>query len=118
VTSLGWLRRDGEVLASIEIAHGRAERRRGLLGRTGVDGALLLPSCRSVHSIGMRFPIDVALCRPIAPNHYLVRSVRTLRPWRLTAPRPGSSAVIEAEAGCFERWGVVPGVELVVEPAS
>ena len=40
----------------------RRARSRGLLGRDGVDGALLLRPCRSVHTVGMRFPIDVAFC--------------------------------------------------------
>ena len=35
---------------------------RGLLGRDGIDGAMLLRPARSVHSVGMRFPIDVAFC--------------------------------------------------------
>ena len=34
--------RDGEVLASLEVADSRRARSRGLLGRDGVDGALLL----------------------------------------------------------------------------
>ena len=55
-----WLLRDDRVLASLEIASTRRERRRGLLGRDGFDGALLIDHARSVHTIGMRFPIDVA----------------------------------------------------------
>ena len=48
------------MLASLEVADTRAARRRGLLGRDSIDGALLLVPARSVHTIGMRFPIDVA----------------------------------------------------------
>ena len=55
-----WLLRDGEVLASLEVADDRRSRRKGLLGRDGIEGALLLVPARSVHTIGMRFPIDVA----------------------------------------------------------
>jgi uncharacterized membrane protein (UPF0127 family) len=115
VTSKGWLRRDDEVLASLEIADERGDRRRGLLGRDGVEGAFLLPSCRSVHTIGMRFPIDVAICRPIGRDQLLVRTIVTMRPWRMTRPRSWTGAVIEAEAGSFERWRLAPGNELVVE---
>jgi uncharacterized membrane protein (UPF0127 family) len=118
VTSQGWLRREGLVLASLEIADGRSDRRRGLLGRDGVDGALLLPSCRSVHTFGMRFPIDVAICRLVGEDQLLVRAILTMRPWRMTRPRPGTGAVIEAEAGSFERWGLAAGHELVVERAA
>ena len=37
-----WLVRDGAVLASAEVPSGRRGRRRGLLGRPGVDGAFVL----------------------------------------------------------------------------
>jgi uncharacterized protein len=115
VTVHGWLRRDGEVLASLEIADDRRSRRQGLSGREGVDGALLLPVCRSVHTFGMGFPIDVALCSSHGSDELVVRAVRTLRPGRVTAPRLHTNAVIEAEGGAFARWGLVPGQHLVVE---
>ena len=35
---------------------------RGLLGRDGIEGALLLRPARSVHTFRMRFAIDVAFC--------------------------------------------------------
>ena len=54
--------RDGQVLASLAVADTWWLRTRGLLGRDGVDGALLLRPARSVHTLGMRFPIDVAFC--------------------------------------------------------
>ena len=55
-----WLLRDEQVLAALEVAEERRERMRGLLGRDGIDGALLLRPGKSVHSFGMRFPLDVA----------------------------------------------------------
>ena len=113
--SHGWLRRDDEVLASVEVADDRRTRRRGLLGRDGADGALLLPSCRSVHTFGMAFAIDVALCSPTADGGLLVRSTRLLPPRRMTAPALRATAVLEAEAGSFERWGLAPGQVLVVQ---
>ncbi|HLG91795.1 MAG TPA: DUF192 domain-containing protein, partial [Acidimicrobiales bacterium] len=57
-----WLLRQGQVLASLEVAESLPERIRGLLGRDGVQGALLLRPARSVHTLGMRFAIDVAFC--------------------------------------------------------
>ena len=57
-----WLVRDGVVLASIEVASGVRGRAKGLLGRDGIDGTILLDPCRSIHTVGMRFDIDVAFC--------------------------------------------------------
>lgn len=105
---MGWLLRDGEVLASLEVADTPAARRRGLLGRDRLDGVLLLVPARSVHTIGMRFPIDVA---------WLDRELRVLRTaqlprQRLSRPVLRSRLVLEAEAGTFARWGLKVGDQL------
>jgi uncharacterized membrane protein (UPF0127 family) len=103
-----WLLRDGEVLAAIEVATTRRRRRRGLLGRDGIDGALLLDPSRSIHTVGMRFAIDAAFCRRDAGGLVVVDAV-CMRPWRVGVPRLRAHCVIEAEAGAFERWGLAAG---------
>ncbi|HEY6697631.1 MAG TPA: DUF192 domain-containing protein [Acidimicrobiales bacterium] len=108
---MAWLLRDGEVLASLELAESRQERRRGLLGRDGVDGALLVRPARSVHTLGMRFPIDVAFCDA---DLRVLRIVRMPR-HRVSRVVWHSRAVIEAEAGSFDRWHLRPGDELEVK---
>lgn len=102
---MAWLLRDGEVLASLTIASERADRRRGLLGRSGFEGALLIERVRSVHTVGMRFAIDVAFC----DDDLRVLRIRTLGPGRVTVPVRGASRAIEAEAGAFARWGLAVG---------
>jgi uncharacterized protein len=108
---VAWLLRDGEVLASLEVAGSRRARARGLLGRDGVDGALLLRPCRSVHTLGMKFSIDVAFC----DDELRVLRVVTLPRHRLSRPVWRSRAVIEAEAGAFARWGLRPGDKVEVK---
>jgi uncharacterized membrane protein (UPF0127 family) len=103
-----WLLRDAEVLAAVEVMTTGRDRRRGLLGRDGIDGAVLIDRCRAVHTLGMRFPIDVAYCRRDAGG-LLVLDTATMRPWRVGAPRLRARCVIEAEAGAFARWALVPG---------
>lgn len=105
---MSWLIRDGEVLAAIEVAEGFGPRLRGLLGRDGIEGALLLRPARSVHTIGMRFPIDVAFC----DRDLVVLDVVCMGRYRLGRPRFKAHSVIEAEAGAFERWHLVPGDRL------
>ena len=103
-----WLLRDGEVLASLEVADDRRARRKGLLGRNGIDGALLLSPARSVHSIGMRFPIDVAW---LDGDLTVLRTDRLPRN-RMTRPVLRARGVLEAEAGAFARWGLHVGDHL------
>jgi uncharacterized membrane protein (UPF0127 family) len=99
---------DGRPVTVVEVARSFAERSRGLLGRTGLDGALLLQPCSSVHTARMQFALDVAFL----DADLRVRSVRSLEPWRLSRPRRHIKAVLEAEAGTFGVWGLQPGVLL------
>jgi uncharacterized membrane protein (UPF0127 family) len=102
--------RDDEVLAALEVAGSRRERTRGLLGRGGIDGAMLIRPARQVHSFGMRFDLDVAFC---TKNLVVLRTL-CLRRNRITRPSIKGCCVIEAEAGAFERWRLRPGDQLEV----
>ncbi|HZM30806.1 MAG TPA: DUF192 domain-containing protein [Acidimicrobiales bacterium] len=108
---MAWLLRDGEVLASLETTEGRRARARGLLGRDGIEGAMLLAPARSVHTVGMRFPIDVAFCDA---DLRVLRTV-TLARHRVSRPMWRARAVIEAEAGAFARWNLREGDQLEVK---
>jgi uncharacterized membrane protein (UPF0127 family) len=96
---------DARVLASVEIADARSARRKGLLGRDGLDGALVLRPCRWVHTIGMRFPIDVAF---VSDDGEVVKTMQ-MHQRRIGVPVWRASTVIEAEAGAFARWGLRVG---------
>jgi len=104
-----WLTREGQVLASAEVAETRAERRRGLLGRSEIEGVFILKA-RSVHTVGMRFSIDVALCDADGT----VLRVLTLAPNRATLPMRAARSAVEAPAGAFRSWGVIAGDRLEV----
>ncbi len=93
-----------------ELATTRRARRRGLLGRDGIDGALVLRPCRQVHTIGMRFVIDVAFC---ARDGRVLR-VQTMPPGRVSRIVWRSRFVVEAVAGSFEQWGVRRGSTVTV----
>jgi uncharacterized membrane protein (UPF0127 family) len=96
---------DGNPVSPLVIASTRAARRRGLLGTDRLEGALWLHPCSSVHCIGMRYVIDVALLN----RQGRVLRVRTLRPGRLTGPSWRVRTVVEAPAGALAEWGVSEG---------
>ena len=106
-----WLLRDGEVLAVLEVVESLADRSRGLLGRDGVEGAMLIKPARSVHTIGMRFAIDVAFC----DKDLTVLDTVTMARHRIGLPRLRARSVLEAEAGAFERWTLRPGDRLEIK---
>lgn len=91
---------DGRDVGPVEVADTWRARMRGLLGRDGLDGALLLRPASSVHTLFMRFAIDVAHL----DAELTVLRTATMRPNRLGRPVWGARAVLEAEAGTFGRW--------------
>jgi uncharacterized membrane protein (UPF0127 family) len=109
---MAWLVREGDVLAAAEVAATRRERRRGLRGREEMEGALVLRPCRSVHTVGVRFPIDVAFC----DHDGVVIRTTCLRPWRLSPVVFRAALAIEAQAGAFERWRLRVGDKVEVKP--
>jgi uncharacterized protein len=112
--SMAWLVRDGEVLASADMARGVRERTQGLLGfrdASQLTGALVLRPCRQIHTVGMRFPIDVAFCDR---DGVVLRTV-TVPPWRVTRMVWRAGFVVEAAAGAFDRWGLRPGDTIEVK---
>ena len=48
----------------------------GLLHRDGLEGAFVITSCRWVHTVGMRFPLDVAY---VDADGTVVKTVRMAR---------------------------------------
>ncbi|MFE9613683.1 DUF192 domain-containing protein [Streptomyces sp. NPDC006012] len=95
----------GEVSVPLEIAASYRARTHGLLGREAVHGAIMLSPAGSVHTFGMRIPIDVAYL----DRRLNVIAVRTMKPGRLGLPRLRSRHVLEAEAGAMAGWGVRAG---------
>ena len=108
---MAWLVRDGEVLATLEVVESVGGRMRGLLGRDTVEGAVLLRPAKSVHTVGMRFPIDVAY---VDGQLSVVRTVQ-MRTWRIGRPVMKARGVIEAEAGAFAKWNLRVGDQLEVK---
>lgn len=114
---MAWLMSEARVLASADLAETRSERAKGLLGIDHIEGALVITRCRWVHTIGMRFDIDVAYVD--ATN--VVIKTDTLKRNRMPLPVPRAQMVIEARSGAFERWGLRVGdpVEIrLTDPAS
>ena len=100
-----WLVVGARVIASATVAETRVQRMRGLIGTREGEFAFVLPKCRWVHSVGMRYPIDVGY---LDADSRLVR-VQRLEPMRMSLPVPASRTVIEARAGSFARWGLQLG---------
>jgi uncharacterized membrane protein (UPF0127 family) len=103
------------VALEVDMAVTRAARRRGLLGRDslGPTEGLLLSPCKAVHTVGMRFAIDVVF---IDGDGRTVRVVPALPPWRI-AMSARAKAVIELAAGTAKTSDIQVGDLLYLAPA-
>ena len=103
------------VALEVDVAVTRATRRRGLLGREtlGATEGLLLSPCKAVHTVGMRFPIDVIF---IDRDGRVVRIVPALAPWRI-AMSARAKAVIELATGSAATADIRIGDLLYLAPA-
>jgi len=103
------------VLATdLEVADNGSARNKGLLGRTGLaegEGLWIIP-CESVHTFGMKFPIDlIYLDRKLR-----VRKVRSAVPATRISVCFSAHSVIELPAGTITATQTSPGDMIEVLP--
>jgi uncharacterized membrane protein (UPF0127 family) len=110
-------RTDEAIADRVEVAVTRRDRRKGLLGRNGFEAsdALIMAPCFSIHTMFMRFDIDVVFVDDMGRA---VKVVRELSPWRI-AVDPSAHAVVELPAGSLRDREVNVGDRLyLVEPSG
>jgi uncharacterized protein len=104
------------VAGSLEPAFDSTTRRRGLLGRSGLDPdiAIVLAPCSSIHTFFMKFAIDVVFVRM---DGVVTKVCRGVKPWRAVAAF-GAFAAIELSAGSANRAGIQRFDRMLVDTAS
>ena len=100
----------------VEVADHAATRRKGLLGRVGLpvgEGLWIVP-CESVHTFGMKFPIDLVYL----DRSRKVKKVRSgVPPWRLSACLSAHS-VVELASGTIQMTQTRQGDKLEFSSAD
>ena len=87
---------------------------KGLLGKTTLEsgtGLLIVPS-QAVHTIAMRFPIDVLF---VDRNCRVIHAQPSLVPFRLTGVYWKARYVIELPTGVIAQTSTSVGDELLIE---
>jgi uncharacterized membrane protein (UPF0127 family) len=109
--------RGAAILAdSADVAASSTARRKGLLGRhtLAAGEGLWIAPCESIHTCGMKFPIDVIYL----DRKNRVRKTRaSVAPWRLSMCFLAQS-VLELPAGTIGRTQTRPGDQLELSPMS
>jgi uncharacterized protein len=96
----------------VMVASSPLTRMRGLLARPALRGGegMLIKPCNMIHTLGMRYPIDVVFMR---------RDGLVLKVSPAVAPRRmrghfGAHCVLELAAGEAQRCDIVPGLTLPI----
>jgi uncharacterized membrane protein (UPF0127 family) len=71
-------------------------------------GLWIVP-CRGVHTLGMRFAIDVVY---LNGDRVIVHIEENLRPWRMAAVRLNASTVLELPSSMVRQTGTSVGDEI------
>ena len=109
--------RTGSVIAEVvESALDSKSRRKGLLGRDSLadSHALVLAPCGSVHTIGMRFPIDVLFMNA---DGSVIKIVERMGAWRMAGSLQ-ACITVELPTGSVQRHHVLTGDRLSIQSGS
>jgi uncharacterized membrane protein (UPF0127 family) len=106
--------RETIVAERVEVADTSEARRRGLLGRSGLEpgtGLWLVP-CEWVHMFGMKFPIDIVV---LDKNNVVVGVQEALKPGWLGRIFWRAHSTLELPAGTVRASGTTKGDSLAWE---
>jgi uncharacterized membrane protein (UPF0127 family) len=98
------------------VASSLVDRAVGLLGTSSLSAGegLWLTPCSSIHTLFMRYPIDVLFLN----REGIVLERQTLAPWRFSRWLMASRSVLELAAGVLEHTGTQAGDRLEFEGLS
>jgi uncharacterized protein len=108
--------RQAYLATDLEVADTHWSRLRGLMGTDAAHfpagkGLWIVP-CRGVHTLGMRFPIDVVY---LNGDRVIVHIQENLRPWRVAAVRLNAATVLELPSSMVRQTGTSVGDEVDIE---
>lgn len=105
------------VATQLRVAKDHFSRMRGLLGtpahKFGPGNGLWIVPCHGVHTIAMRFPIDVVY---LDPHCRVVHLAEGVRPWRVTPVKVEAATVLELPSRTI--WNTGTSVGDIIEIRS
>jgi len=111
--------RNAYLATHLSVAGTHWSRLRGLLGKDAAgfpagDGLWIVP-CRGVHTLAMRFPIDVLY---LDTNKLVVHVQQNLKPWRVARVSMRAASVLELPANTLKPSGTAIGDEIEIALGS
>ena len=107
------LRNGKELSNNVAEADSLFKRMKGLIGKTEMKAgeALLIKPCMSIHTFGMRFPIDVIF---LNKKNEVITIIKNLKPNRITRVYPKAVSVLELPAGTLKEIDTRVGDEIEI----
>jgi uncharacterized membrane protein (UPF0127 family) len=107
--------RNAYLATHLSIAGTHWSRLRGLMGKDAAsfpagDGLWIIPS-RGVHTLAMKFPIDVLY---LDTNKYVVHVEQNLKPWRVARVSMRAASVLELPGNTLKSSGTSIGDEIEI----
>ena len=104
------------IASSAAPAAGFSSRLMGLMFRKSFGGidALILSPCSSIHTLFMRFPIDV-VC--LDASGIVSDLMECLSPWKIFIPRAATLKIVELPAGSIRKHDIRYGDVITLVPA-
>jgi len=105
------------VAKKVKLANTFFARLMGLMGKTHLapDEALVIEPCAQVHTMFMRFPIDLLF---LDQDNYVLKTVAGLSPYRVSPKVAGARKVVELASGTIAEKHITVGEQCVIEPSS
>lgn len=108
--------RQAYLATRLAVADRHWSRLRGLIG-TGPEDfrggrGLWITPCHGVHTLGMRFPIDVLY---LDADHVVLHVQQSLRPWRFAPIRLQAASVLELPPATLQSTGTQVGDRIEIQ---
>lgn len=105
-----------DILVAADLADSFWSRFRGLLGRRQLqhDEGIVLRPCKSIHTVGMRFRIDVAF---LNIDYKVIRIITGMKTMRFSPVLRDAFCVIELKEGMLSELCIEVGDELTLSSA-
>src|ERR1700733_16230165 len=107
--------RNAYLATNLSVAETHWSRLLGLMGKNAAsfpagDGLWIVPS-RGVHTLAMRFPIDVLY---LDPNKFVVHVEQNLKPWRVARVSMQTASVLELPGNTLSSTRTAVGDEIEI----
>jgi len=107
------LRNGRELASNVLVADSLLTRLKGLLGKENMQSGecLWIKPCMSIHTLAMKFPIDVIF---LNRKRRVIAVVKNIGPNRCTRLYPRAASVLELQAGIIEATATEIGDEIEI----